>query len=247
MSRKTRIASLSRTPIFLALFVCLLCSLVARPAWCEPETLAKDSVESPISEETAADLAKQTEERTGIPIVINDRVLYWLNHSLRSSRARSTLRSSLKRMEKFESMIRSKLEAKQLPVGLLVIPMLESGYRNMKSKTGAGIWSFVPRTARRYGLKVSKKHDERRDAAKETEAAATYLSELYKQFGTWHLALLAYNAGEGTVQKAMAHGDSRDVFELADNGSLLKKGNRDYVPRLLAMLVIMFNPELLKS
>jgi membrane-bound lytic murein transglycosylase D len=91
----------------------------------------------------------------------------------------------------------------------------------------------MPATARRYGLTVEAANDHRTDPEHATRAAARYLRDLHKRFGDWKLALAAYNAGEGRVQRAIERAGVRDFDELARRG-LLPAETRNYVPAVLA-------------
>ncbi len=135
---------------------------------------------------------------------------------------------------------------KGLPGELVFLPFAESGFNPWAySRAGAaGLWQFMPRTARGQGLKVDWWLDERRDPYKSTEAAARYLQYLYAQFGDWQLALAAYNAGEGTVRRAIKRSGQRDFFALAaSKKKYFAKETRHYVPKFIAILKILRNLE----
>jgi hypothetical protein len=119
-----------------------------------------------------------------------------------------------------------------VPVDVAALVLVESGGRStaLSSKGALGLWQFMPATARRYGLVVTPALDERIDVVKSTRAAAHYLRDLYLQFGDWKLAFAAYNAGEGTVQRAMGHG-TRDFETLSRR---LPQETRNYVPAVLS-------------
>jgi len=120
-----------------------------------------------------------------------------------------------------------------LPADLLRVAKVESNFNPLalSPKNARGIWQLMPETARRYGLKVDGRVDERVDPEKSTRAAARYLKELYALFGDWPLALAGYNAGEKRVQAARARSGSPDFAGLA---SLLPRETRNYVPAVLA-------------
>ena len=116
-----------------------------------------------------------------------------------------------------------------VPKELKYITLLESSLKpHRKSKVGAkGLWQFMPATARWMGLNVDQSIDDRVDPAISTEAAVRYLDLLYQQFGDWNLVLLAYNAGPGSVKRAIRKANSREV---ADILPYLPKQTRKYLP-----------------
>ncbi len=129
-----------------------------------------------------------------------------------------------------------------LPDDLAFLPFSESGFNPFAySRAGAaGIWQFMPATARKYGLTVNWWIDERLDPYKSTIAAAKYLKDLYEMFGDWYLALAAYNAGEGKIKKALKKSDSDDFFRVSKY-RYLKEETKRYVPKFMAILKIIKN------
>jgi membrane-bound lytic murein transglycosylase D len=108
------------------------------------------------------------------------------------------------------------------------------------------MWQFMSATAKRFGLTVKGRVDERRDPARATDAAVAYLSDLYDRFGSWYLAAAAYNSGEGTVLKALrattgkSTGTDEDFFKILPR---LPKETQDYVPKLIAAARVGSSPE----
>jgi membrane-bound lytic murein transglycosylase D len=94
-----------------------------------------------------------------------------------------------------------------------------------------GLWQLMPETARMLGLVVSRKCDERKLPGKSTDAAATYLKQLYNRFGDWPLAIAAYNAGGGSVSKAIKKSGSKNFWELQN---FLPSETREYVKKFIA-------------
>ncbi|RMF71745.1 MAG: lytic transglycosylase [Acidobacteria bacterium] len=137
-------------------------------------------------------------------------------------------------------MIEERLREAGLPDDLKFVAMIESDLRwQVTSPAGAeGLWQFVRGTARRYGLTVNRYLDERRDPERATEAAIAYLSELHDEFGSWFLALAAYNAGENRIREALEQQGPRGYFDL-----YLPRETRRYVPRLLAAKLVFSEPE----
>jgi membrane-bound lytic murein transglycosylase D len=117
--------------------------------------------------------------------------------------------------------------------------MIESGFvTHARSRAKAvGVWQLMTGTAKNYGLQVNKKVDERRNWIKATEAAASYLKDLNNVFGSWYLALAAYNAGEHRIVRSIMKGKTRDFWALAEAG-LLPRETLDYVPKFLAAHIV---------
>jgi soluble lytic murein transglycosylase-like protein len=123
-----------------------------------------------------------------------------------------------------------------VPPEMVAVPAVESRLRpDVRGRHGErGIWQIRPATARRIGLRVSATHDDRLDPERSTRAAARYLAGLRARYGTWSLALAAYNAGEGRVDRALARHPRAAFWELAERRAL-PNHSRTYVPKVLAM------------
>lgn len=154
------------------------------------------------------------------------------------------LRSSIERGRPLVPMLRNALEEAKMPPLLHYVALIESGYRNGATSTAraAGIWQFVPGTAKQYGLRVDSRVDERRDPEKATRAAARYLRDLAFEFGgdALLLALAGYNRGENGVRRALKRLDDpfsdRSYWRLVER-DLLPDETQDYVPRFIAAAV----------
>lgn len=127
-----------------------------------------------------------------------------------------------------------------VPVELISVGAVESGFdpKAVSYQGAAGIWQFMKPTARSYNLNVTLFRDERKDPVKSSWAAARHLADLYDEFNDWNLALAAYNAGSGSVRKAIRNGKTRDFWTLARRGHF-KRQTAEYVPRVIAMSIIM--------
>ena len=137
--------------------------------------------------------------------------------------------------------IEAGLKAAGLPADLKYLAVAESDLRpGVISPAGAlGLWQFMPATARRFGLTVNGRFDQRYLPENLLEAAQTYLKSLHAAFGDWPLAMAAYNAGEGRIRKAMAEqGGVRDYSQLD-----LPRETERYVYRIAAIKIILENPE----
>jgi soluble lytic murein transglycosylase-like protein len=145
------------------------------------------------------------------------------------------LRVALRRMTGIRPTLERILAEEGVPPRFAAVVLVESGANPeaLSPKAARGLWQFVPETARRYGLLVSERRDDRIDLLKSTRAAARYLRDLYRTFGDWQLALAAYNAGEGALQQAVRRGGSLN-FQLLSDRELIPAETRSYVPAVLA-------------
>jgi membrane-bound lytic murein transglycosylase D len=141
-------------------------------------------------------------------------------------------------------MMKQILREKDLPEELFYLALIESGFNpQAQSRAKAsGIWQFMAKTAKRFGLKVDKWVDERRDPEKSTYAAAEYLKNLHEMFNCWYLATASYNAGEGKVLEAMKRAKSQDFWEISKH-KYLRRETKEYVPMLLAAMIIAEDPQ----
>ncbi len=136
------------------------------------------------------------------------------------------------------------VQKRGMPTEVALLPMVESAFNPTAYSTSkaSGIWQFVPSTGKNFGLKQNWWKDNRRDITAATDAALNYLEKLHVMFGTWELALAAYNAGEGTVQRAIERNRKKGLP--TDYQSLqLPSETRNYVPKLQAVKNIVTNPE----
>lgn len=177
------------------------------------------------------------------PVVENDKVRYFIDYY--TGRANKTFRIWLERSGRYLPMMREIFAEAGLPKDLAYLAMVESGF-NDKAYSWAhavGPWQFIESTGRRYGLKNDWWHDERRDPEKATRAAARFLADLYDAFdGDWYLAVPSYNAGPGKLRRAIKRYKTRDFWEIC-RGKYLKAETKNYLPKLLAVLIIAKQPE----
>jgi len=194
-------------------------------------------------ETTAAVKADLESTEHDIPIPENPRIFSYVE--LFQGRLRDYIDESLRRGSKYLPMIQSVFRAEGLPLDLAYIPIIESGFKtNALSKANAkGPWQFMKATAVEQGLKHDWYVDERSDPEKATVAAAKYLKSLSKMFnGDWHLVLAAYNGGLGRLQRAMRRSGREDFWELSETSRYLPKETREYVPLILAAIIVAKNP-----
>ncbi|HGM5579381.1 TPA: transglycosylase SLT domain-containing protein [Pseudomonas putida] len=138
-----------------------------------------------------------------------------------------------------------RLEERDMPLELALLPAIESAYNPMAYSRAhaAGMWQFIPSTGRHFNLRQTNFYDGRRDITASTNAALDYLTRLHDMFnGDWLLALAAYNAGEGTVSRAIERNERlglpTDYWNLP-----LPQETRDYVPKLLALSQVVLTPQ----
>jgi len=202
----------------------------------QPQASEQDIVEA--KEAIASDTTGVTYD---IPMTVNDAVLKILaafQNDLHGVIARGLTRSG-----RYIPMIHRIFEEEGLPKDLAQIALIESSFVvNARSPMKAhGIWQFMPRTGRHYGLTANSVVDERSDPEKATRAAARYLSYLHELFDDWYLAMAAYNAGEGKILRAMQRTGARDFWQLAATGAI-RPQTQNYVPAVIAATLIARNP-----
>ncbi|HEX8030712.1 MAG TPA: transglycosylase SLT domain-containing protein, partial [Vicinamibacterales bacterium] len=177
-----------------------------------------------------------------IPIPTNDRVLRYVE--LFQGRLREFLTEGLSRGAQYLPMIQATFRAEGLPLDLAYIPLIESAFKpSALSRTKArGVWQFMHGTALENGLRADWYLDERADPVKATQAAAKYLKTLYGMFEDWHLAMASYNGGPGRVSRALTRSRKIDFWQLSASTRYLPRETRDYVPMILAAVIIAKNP-----
>ncbi len=189
------------------------------------------------------------------PIVVNELVLVQLNRFLGTKQGRDFMKGSIKRMDQYRSIIETKIKMfpHKMPLELLAVPLIESGYVNMPSLKNkykaAGLWQFIPETALVYGLRVDVKasrpdvssvEDERLDVALSTDAALNYIWSNQLRFHDWLLAMAAYNMGENNLKTAIDKMGTDDVWQLVRAGY---EGDKAYLAKLEAAILILKNPD----
>lgn len=173
-----------------------------------------------------------------IPIVMNDRVKKSIVYY--QTVAHDVMAKFLRRIPRYTPMMKEILREYGLPEDLIYLSMVESGY-NPHAYSWAramGLWQFISSTGRLYKLDRNWWYDERKDPIKSTHAAAQFLKDLYEQFGSWELAMAAYNGGPGRVSRTIKRQKTIDFWKMR-----LKRQTMDYVPLIMAAAVIAKNPE----
>lgn len=183
-----------------------------------------------------------------LPDLAHERVDYWVAAFSKVHDYHVKIAEGFVRKAKYQNYLERELRKRGMPQNLIYLAMEESAF-NPEARSDAkavGIWQLTADTARLYGLKVSKKVDERTKLEKETDAALHFLSHLHRRFGCWYLAAAAYNTGEHRLARIMHHalgreaGTDRDYYRIWDD---LPGETRDYVPAIIALKRIGRNPK----
>lgn len=177
-----------------------------------------------------------------VPIVLDPSVqghIHYFNTSIRNR-----FEQWLIRLSRYRPLVDSIFSEFDLPSDLIYLSLVESGFNPYaySRARATGPWQFMKGTAKVYGLRVDSYVDERRDPIKSTVAAARYLRDLYDLFGTWPLAMAAYNAGEGKVMRALQKAQADSFTDIAKT-RLIRRETREYVPRFMAATIIARNPD----
>jgi membrane-bound lytic murein transglycosylase D len=195
---------------------------------------------SPATKQAVSEDLEATPHDVDIPL--NAKVLQYVQ--LFSGRLKGYLEDGLSRGAQYLPMIQEVFRAEGLPLDLAYVPLIESAFKpSALSKAKAkGIWQFMRGTALENGLQHDWYIDERADPEKATRAAARYLTTLHGMFDDWHLALASYNGGPGRVQRAMKRSKRTDFWQLSASSRYLPRETRDYVPLILAAIIVARNP-----
>jgi membrane-bound lytic murein transglycosylase D len=204
----------------------------------------EDQAEAPEAESIETVQSTESEEHQGpvynIPVVIDQTVqshIRFFNTSIRDR-----FEQWLLRLNRYRPLVEDIFAEFDLPSDLVHLSLVESGfnpYAYSRAKA-TGPWQFMKGTGKIYGLRIDHYVDERRDPIKSTIAAARYLRDLYDLFGTWPLAMAAYNAGEGKVQRALTKAQAESFLEISRT-KLIRPETKQYVPRIMAATIIARN------
>lgn len=202
-----------------------------------------------VTEKDALAWAATAAKTSTVPVELNERVLKWLRFYVGTSEGRQRMRTGLENLERYRAMVRGKIAEYGGPEELLAIPLVESNYRNLPqemnaSTSAAGLWQFIPSSARVYGLRVDAKVDERLNEELETDAGVRYLVGERLRFNDWRLAFLSYNMGEKALQRGIDRVGTRDAWTLVRAGV---EGDRDYLAKVIAGIIVLKNPDIVKE
>jgi membrane-bound lytic murein transglycosylase D len=180
-----------------------------------------------------------------LPVRWDARVVRYLELYKDDPRARGALVVWRRRAGKYKDAIERVLRRKNMPLDLVWLAMIESGFEpTARSPVGAvGLWQFMPETGRLYGLPQDRFLDERVDVTAETEAAADFLNDLHRRFGSWDFAMAAYNMGYAGLAAAERRYNTNDFWALSKLEGSLPWETTLYVPKILAAAVVMKNPK----
>ena len=184
--------------------------------------------------------------RFSLPIRFNERVMQEIYYM--TTTARGFITRSLTRKTAYDSLIYTKLAQKRMPRDLIYLALVESGF-NVKAYSrakAAGMWQFIPETGMRYGLELDFWVDMRRNPEVATDAALSYLSSLYAEFGDWLLSMAAYNCGEGRIRRLIKEKKADSTWgdrPVTYWDLQLPQETMHYVPRILAAMVIGHFPD----
>jgi membrane-bound lytic murein transglycosylase D len=178
-----------------------------------------------------------------LPVRWDPRVVRYLEFFKDDPRGRATFAHFYKRSGRYGEMIRRTLARKSLPGDLLWVAMVESGFDpTIRSPAGAsGMWQFMPDAGKSYGLAEDRWLDARLDPEQATSAAADFLGDLHRRFGSWELALGAYNMGYGGMASVVRRYNSNDFWTLSRAEGSMPWETTLYVPKILAIAVVARN------
>jgi membrane-bound lytic murein transglycosylase D len=214
----------------------------------QPDPGIKEAVEvAPLSpDELRTELEQVKGAELGavfdLGIDYNDKVLFWVRQF--TTTKRGFMERALSRASQYLPMVRQIFAEERIPKDLAYLAVIESGYINSASSyaKAVGMWQFMRSTGRIYGLGGNAWVEERRDPVKATRAAARYLRKLYEISGDWYLALVGYNAGPLTTERAILNLGSRNFWDMY-RSRWLRNQTKNYVPELCAAVLVGRFPE----
>lgn len=178
--------------------------------------------------------------KTTIPLELNDEVKRFITYF--STRHKDYFQRYLKRAEFYFPMMARIIAEEGMPPEIINLAIIESGVNpHAHSRANAlGMWQFIKPTGKLYGLEGNQWFDERRNLEKATRASMRFLKNLYGLYGDWYLALSAYNAGAGRVNRAIKQAKSKDFWKVR---KYFRRETKEYAPRFIAATLIAMNPE----
>jgi membrane-bound lytic murein transglycosylase D len=183
-----------------------------------------------------------------LPVRWNTATIEYLRFFKDDPKGRRMIAAWLNRMGRYEKRLRTILKETGVPEDLVYVAMVESGFDpSARSEVGAaGMWQFMEPTGRVYGLGSEYWTDDRLDFERASYAAATYLADLHTRFGSWELALAAYNAGYGLVVQSIRANNTNNFWALSEIENGLPQQTNNYVPKILAAAIVGHNRDVFK-
>jgi membrane-bound lytic murein transglycosylase D len=178
-----------------------------------------------------------------LPVHASVRVERFFRYLTESTNGRRLFRTWLKRSGRYHDAVARALHDRGLPQDLEALVFVESGYSPtaVSSEGAMGLWQFMPGTAHVYGLAVDEDFDERRSVEKATDAATRYLSDLYERFGSWELAMAAYDMGYGRLTQRVQELSTNDYWTLSLVRGAIPDEALAYVPKIIAVALLLRN------
>lgn len=181
-------------------------------------------------------------------VKITPEVVTEINRIRNSEQARSYMQAALKRMKQYQPYIEAALKKNTIPNDLLALPLIESGYQPLEQSQNrlhaAGIWQFIPSTAKTYGLVINGSRDDRLNTERSTNAAVQFLNALYEKYHDWKVATIAYEYGDKLTDQLIQKTSSRDAWKLA-HSSAAPKELKTFLATYDATVLIINHPQLI--
>jgi membrane-bound lytic murein transglycosylase D len=178
-----------------------------------------------------------------IPVHASVRVERFFRYLTESTNGRKLFKGWLKRSGRYHDTVAKALHDRGMPQDLEALVFVESGYSPtaVSSEGAAGLWQFMPGTAHIYGMAVDEDFDQRRNVEKATDAATRYLSDLYERFGSWELAMAAYDMGYGRLTQRVQQLSTNDYWTLSLVRGAIPDEALAYVPKIIAVALLLRN------
>ncbi len=178
-----------------------------------------------------------------LPVAFEQTTLDYIRFYRESARGRAIADLWARKLGRYGPAIVAELAQQGLPTDLVYLSLIESGHNPtiVSSAGAAGLWQFIPESARAYGLTVDRWVDERLDPVRSTRAAARLLRDLEQRFGTWDLAMAAYNMGHQGLTRSIRKYNTNDFWRLTRLEAALPWETALYVPKVLAIAIVMKN------
>ncbi len=185
---------------------------------------------------------EQAQKNVNFSFTLNPLIQQYINY-YQGSRGRQTMEGGLRRSGQFMRVARKIFAEEGVPLDITWLGQVESAWRvkAVSWASASGLWQFIPGTGRRYGLRQNAYIDERNSIEQATRASARYLKDLARRYnGNWELAMAAYNTGEGNIDRAISRAGTANFWMIYP---YIAQETRNYVPNILAVILIAKNPE----